>query len=51
MDADEDNIIIGHHGQAVEQAPLLAEDIIDNDVVARLSHASHRAVEPRAQCE
>jgi hypothetical protein len=33
------------HGQAVQQAPLLAEDVVDDEIVAGLRHARDRAVE------
>jgi hypothetical protein len=45
-DADENDIKAGQHGQAVQQAPLLAQDMVGHDVVACLGHAGHRPVKP-----
>ncbi|GII63849.1 hypothetical protein Skr01_39340 [Sphaerisporangium krabiense] len=45
MDADEDDVQAAEDGEAVQQAPPLAEDVVDDEVVAGLGHARDRAVE------
>ena len=44
-DADEDDVEAVEHGETVQQAPRLTEDVIDDDVVARPGHAGDGAVE------
>ena len=42
-DTDEDDLVGSQHAQAVGEPPLLGEHVVDHEVVASLSHASHPA--------
>jgi len=44
-DTHEDDVESVEHGEAVQQALPLAEDVVDDEVVADLCHAGDRAVE------
>lgn len=48
VDADEDDVQAVEDGEAVQQPPLLAEDVVDDEVVACLGHARDCAVEAYA---
>jgi hypothetical protein len=47
--ADEDHLHLSQDGQAVDQSPGLAEDVVGDDVVASHRHAGQGAVEARAR--